>query len=966
MSAALDLRSKEEKDAELDKRIEALRKKNEALIKRYQEIEEDRKKAEQEGIAVTALRRARPPDAEPERRWVDKDLSVTVQVMLSPGEKRTAKDKKPTGTPKPGRGAAPRGSGRAGSRLSSRSLGGGHPQTPFWEGTGGDGVAPGGRGRRPRGRGAAGSVMGGDAAPDRKSKEWEERRRQNIEKMNEEMEKIAEYERNQRDGLHEKNPVRNFLDDPRRSGPFQDADRKEGSRRHVRNWGGADFDKVKAGMEREKTWQGPLRTPGRRSSPKSGGLLDMTLSMTGRERAEYVRWKKEREQIDQERLARHRKPTGQWRREWDAEKSDSMFKDGSAAAPGSEEENKHLPPKPPTFGEFLAPHRAQRRRKSRGRGQGAGAKPYSMHDNRWEEKELPASTEEAARREAEEAPSGALPEPPRSLSPEEDEDQWEDVSEEEEEEEEEEEGSGSPGSLNEAEGPRSLNPGELTGPPRGVQSPAAPPQGEEPRPNTEQELLEKREEAARSRAEDGTEASRRQPDAEAAPGTVEITDFERTDSTCKTSRSCRGFFPAPPGSGSDFFQSPGSASGGGGWRALRLPGRLPRLTAKRPDVRGRCPRHPGRSRRDPSSFLETLARTQVGSWWRMDFSMPNYTFNYSNLDDYSIYDLDGYEVPHSYRAVLALYALIFLLGVLGNGAVIWVTGFELRRTVNGVWFLNLSVADLLCCLALPFLALPLARDHHWPLGRFACKLLPSLTILNMFASVLLLMAISADRCALVTRPVWCQNHRTLGLARGACAAAWFLAGLLTLPSFIFRTTRLDYFSEKTTCVLDYAAVGHHQHLTELVTAVTRFVCGFLVPFVVITACYSLLLARVHSKGFARSQKAIKLILVVILSFFVCWLPYHVVGLILASTRPHSSLFKGALEADPIVAGVAYINSCINPIIYVVMGQDFKDKVQRSWRAVLRGVLSDDPTSTMGDSRMKTKSTVDDQSVSTTV
>lgn len=35
-SSALDLKTKEEKDAELDKRIEALRKKNEALVKRYQ------------------------------------------------------------------------------------------------------------------------------------------------------------------------------------------------------------------------------------------------------------------------------------------------------------------------------------------------------------------------------------------------------------------------------------------------------------------------------------------------------------------------------------------------------------------------------------------------------------------------------------------------------------------------------------------------------------------------------------------------------------------------------------------------------------------------------------------------------------------------------------------------------------------------------------------------------------------
>lgn len=48
--------------------------------------------------------------------------------------------------------------------------------------------------------------------------------------------------------------MRNFLDDPRRSGLFAESDRREGSRRHTRNWGGADFDKVKTGMEQGRAW----------------------------------------------------------------------------------------------------------------------------------------------------------------------------------------------------------------------------------------------------------------------------------------------------------------------------------------------------------------------------------------------------------------------------------------------------------------------------------------------------------------------------------------------------------------------------------------------------------------------------------------------------------------------------------------------------------------------------------------
>ncbi|XP_076833135.1 coiled-coil domain-containing protein 9-like isoform X3 [Brachyhypopomus gauderio] len=139
------------------------------------------------------------------------------------------------------------------------------------------------------------------------------------------------------------------------------------------------------------------RRPGTKSS------VDMTLSMTGRERAEYLRWKKERKQIDEERLARHRNSTGQWKREWDAQKTDTMFSEDSAAAgeatpeAGSRREDSKRPPKVPTFGNFLGHGKSREERRScRGRGKGRGqGKSYSMHDNRWEkEKEEEKPREE--------------------------------------------------------------------------------------------------------------------------------------------------------------------------------------------------------------------------------------------------------------------------------------------------------------------------------------------------------------------------------------------------------------------------------------------------------------------------------------------------------------------------------------------------------------------------------------------
>ncbi|KAM6216255.1 C3a anaphylatoxin chemotactic receptor [Rhynchocyon petersi] len=135
---------------------------------------------------------------------------------------------------------------------------------------------------------------------------------------------------------------------------------------------------------------------------------------------------------------------------------------------------------------------------------------------------------------------------------------------------------------------------------------------------------------------------------------------------------------------------------------------------------------------------------------------------------------------------MVILGLAFLLGSAGNGLVLWVAGLKMQRTVNTVWFLHLTLADFLCCLSLPFSIVHLALQGYWPYGWLLCKLIPSIIILNMFASVFLLTAISLDRCLVVLKPIWCQNHRSVRTASAICGCIWVLAFAMCIPVFMYR------------------------------------------------------------------------------------------------------------------------------------------------------------------------------------
>ncbi|XP_043087636.1 C3a anaphylatoxin chemotactic receptor-like [Puntigrus tetrazona] len=292
------------------------------------------------------------------------------------------------------------------------------------------------------------------------------------------------------------------------------------------------------------------------------------------------------------------------------------------------------------------------------------------------------------------------------------------------------------------------------------------------------------------------------------------------------------------------------------------------------------------------------------------------------------------QLRNAMRAVaLVFFYLTLILGVPGNAFVVYVAGLKMKRTVNTVGFLNLAIADFFCCLSTLYYVVEHSLKENWPYGSvFVCKILPFIMLINMFASVFTLSLISLDRFTQVLTPVWAQNHRSLFIARLSCAAVWILAAALSLPFMMLRGTLNEY----DTKVCLFYMFGNKQMYQNL--SVVRFVFGFLVPLVCITTCYGFIACKLGRSQF-RSGRAFRIMMAVIVAFFLCWLPYHIVHLILINGD--KSVNMAALALDPLAVSLAYFNSCLNPVLYVFMGQDFKSSVKLSLRRVFERVFSEE-------------------------
>lgn len=274
------------------------------------------------------------------------------------------------------------------------------------------------------------------------------------------------------------------------------------------------------------------------------------------------------------------------------------------------------------------------------------------------------------------------------------------------------------------------------------------------------------------------------------------------------------------------------------------------------------------------------------------------------------------------HAVVIIYALVFLLSLLGNSLVMLVVLYsKVGRSVTDVYLLNLAIADMLFALTLPIWAV--SKVKGWIYGTILCKMVSLVKEVNFYSSILLLACISVDRYLAIvhaTRTLTQKRH----WVKFICLGIWALSLILSLPIFVFRKAIYPPGSSPA-C---YEDMGANTTKWRIEMRALPQTFGFLLPLLVMLFCYGFTLRTLFQAHMGQKHRAMRVIFAVVLVFLLCWLPYNLVlvadtfmrlGVIKETCERRNDIGR-ALDATEILG---FLHSCLNPLIYAFIGQKFR-------------------------------------------
>ncbi|XP_060104876.1 atypical chemokine receptor 4 [Heteronotia binoei] len=296
----------------------------------------------------------------------------------------------------------------------------------------------------------------------------------------------------------------------------------------------------------------------------------------------------------------------------------------------------------------------------------------------------------------------------------------------------------------------------------------------------------------------------------------------------------------------------------------------------------------------------------------------NDTFEYALYEEICVKE----EVRRFRKSFLpAFYSIVFLVGLAGNSLVVAIYAyFKKLKSRTDAYIMNLAIADLLLLFTLPFWAANAA--HGWVLGLALCKITSAMYTLTFSARMQLLACISMDRYNAIIKPQ--SQQRVTKKCSKTCSVVWMAAMLLCVPELMFNTI-IELHGRSECLPVFPKSLGVMPKATIQILEIT--LC-FVLPFLIMVICYSAIARALLKSPSIKKSHPLKVLAAVVSAFILTQLPYNIIKLcraidIIFHLITDCNISNTIDVAFQVTKSIALFHSCLNPILYFVMGASIK-------------------------------------------
>ena len=312
----------------------------------------------------------------------------------------------------------------------------------------------------------------------------------------------------------------------------------------------------------------------------------------------------------------------------------------------------------------------------------------------------------------------------------------------------------------------------------------------------------------------------------------------------------------------------------------------------------------------------------------------------NKVDDFDHFDFSPLSI-----ALIVLYSLVFVIGLLGNVCVIIILiKFKSMRTLTNVFLVNLTVGDILVILICVPLTLGNTVYRKWVYGGVMCKLLPFIQGSAIGVSVLSMLAISISRYFAIYKPLTAKIVFSKRNVRILLCFIWVVSfGSFSPLLYVTSVTQFGIpgIYESKVCEEKWDSIEDKNIYNLFIFSIL-----FAFPFIIMGIAYIVIghtlwhgntilfnnndMLNAYKKTnliLKQRRRTVKMLICVMSLFGICWLPYYCINiwidfnLKLESQKDVIELLT--LYIYPLVLLLGLANSAVNPICYYFMSRGFK-------------------------------------------